>query len=362
MSETGGLPGDPRFFPRRGPFTLAEVAKAAGAELNGEGGTRRFRGIAPLQAAEADEISFLDNRKYLGLLAETRAGAVILRGEYAARLPAGCRALVSAEPYLAWARAGTLFHPPAPASPGRHPSAIVDPAATIDDSAEIGPGAVIGAAAEIGPRCRIGALAVIGPGVRIGADCRIGPHVTIGHALIGDRVTLHPGVRIGQDGFGFATGPDGFVDVPQVGRVVVEHDVDIGANTTIDRGALHDTVIGAGSRIDNLVQIGHNARLGRCCVVVSQAGISGSAVLEDFVVLAGQAGISGHLTLGKGSRVGPQAGVMSDIPAGADVLGSPAQPIKAFMREVAALRRFARRGGMRHSGETPEDGKSGNAT
>lgn len=354
MSDTdGALPGDPRFFPRNGPFTLAEIARAIAAPVPAEAAQRRFRGIAPLQSAGPDEISFLDNRKYLRLLEATRAGAVILLADLADRLPATSIALPVAQPYLAWAQAGALFHPLPPATPGRHPSAIIDAAAIVDDSAEIAPYAIIGAGAEIGARSVIGPHCVIGPGVVIGADCRIAAQVTISHALIGDRVTLHPGVRIGQDGFGFAPSPAGFLGVAQLGRVIIGADVDIGANTTVDRGSAQDTIIGAGTRIDNQVQVAHNVRLGRCCVIVAQVGISGSTIFEDFVVVAGQAGFSGHLSIGKGARIGPQAGVMSNVPAGAEMLGSPAQPAKSFFREIASIRRFARNDRMRHSETKP---------
>ena len=184
---------------------------------------------------------------------------------------------------------------------------------------------------------------MIGPGVVIGADCRIGPLVSVSHALLGDRVVLLSGARIGQDGFGFAIGAKGFTSVPQLGRVILEDDVEIGANSTVDRGSTADTVIGAGSRLDNLVQIGHNVRLGRCCVVVAQAGISGSTVLEDFVTVAAQAGLTGHLTIGAKARIGAQAGIMSDVEAGVDVVGSPAMPVREFFRNVATLRRLSRR-------------------
>ena len=203
--------------------------------------------------------------------------------------------------------------------------------------------AVIGAGASVGPRCLIGAGAVIGPGVVLGADCRVGPAASLSHALLGDRVNLLPGVRIGQEGFGFAQTAQGFLTVPQLGRVILEDDVEVGANSTIDRGSTQDTVIGAGSRLDNLVMIGHNVRLGRCCVVVAHAGVSGSTILEDFVVVAAQAGLTGHLRVGKGARIGAQAGVMADVPAGADVVGSPAEPVRDFFRGVATLRRLARR-------------------
>jgi UDP-3-O-[3-hydroxymyristoyl] glucosamine N-acyltransferase len=209
---------------------------------------------------------------------------------------------------------------------------------------------------EIGPRCRVGPLAVIGGGVRVGADCRIGAHVSVSHALIGERVCLYPGVRIGQDGFGFAVGAEGFVSVPQLGRVVLEDDVEIGANTTVDRGSLHDTVIGAGTRIDNLVMIAHNVRVGRCCAIVAQAGISGSTVVEDQVMIGGQAGFSGHLRIGQRARIGAQAGVMADVPAGAEVVGSPAQPARAFFREIAVLRRLVRERGDSKRSRGPESG------
>ena len=339
------IAGDPRFFQRAGPHTLAAVADAAG----GEAPPRRLRltGIAPLQTAGPTEVSFLDNRKYATVLEASQAGAVIVHPDMVGRVPATAVPIVTDEPYAAWAKVAALFHPVPPLRPGIHPAAVVDPEARIDPSAEIGPLAVIGPRAEIGPRCRIGPLAVIGDGVVIGPDCRIGPHASLSHALLGMRVYVYPGARIGQEGFGFAVSPDGFLTVPQLGRVIVEDDVEVGANSTIDRGSLHDTVIGAGSRLDNLVQIGHNVRLGRGCVIVAQVGISGSTILEDHVVMAGQAGVAGHLRIGRGARVGAQAGVISDVPAGTEVIGSPAQPRRAFFREVAVLRRLADDGGKR---------------
>ncbi len=341
------IAGDPRFFARTGPHSLAAVAAAAGGTLAiGAPVAERMllRGIAPLQTAGPHEVSFLDNRRYTAALAGTRAGAVIVHPELAARVGDGSVAIATAEPYVGWARVAALFHPEPPARPGTHSSAIVDPAARIAASAEIGPLVVIGQGAEIGPRCRIAAGAIIGPGVVLGADCRIGSHATISHALLGARVRVYAGARIGQDGFGFATTGSGFVTVPQLGRVILEDDVEVGANSTIDRGSAHDTVIGAGSRLDNLVQIGHNVRLGRCCVIVSQAGISGSTILGDHVMVAGQAGLIGHLRIGRKARIGAQAGVMSDVADGADVVGSPAQPVRDFFRQVATLRKLARRG------------------
>jgi UDP-3-O-[3-hydroxymyristoyl] glucosamine N-acyltransferase len=350
------IAGDPRFFRRSGPHSLAAVADAAEADAP----PRRLMlsGVAPLQTAEPGDVSFLDNRKYADALAETRAGAVIVHPEMAARVPATAVAIATDEPYAAWARVAALFHPVPPAQPGVHRSAVVADDAAIDPSAEIGPLAVVGSAAEIGPRSHIGPSAIVGAGVVIGADCRIGAHVTLSHALLGDRVVIYPGTRIGQDGFGFAMTGEGFVSVPQLGRVVIEDDVEVGANTTIDRGSLHDTHIGAGSRLDNLVQIGHNVRLGRGCVIVAQVGISGSTILEDHVMVGGQAGLTGHLRVGRRARIGAQAGVMSDVPAGADVVGSPAQPAREFFRHVAALRRLVREA----TGRRPKGNASGTVT
>lgn len=337
--------GDPRFFARTGPHSLYEVARAAGVMAPaGHAGTL-LSGVAPLAAAGPDHVSFMTDKRHLDALTATQAGVVLVSASLARHVPPGTVPLVVPDPHLAWARVASLFYPVPPISPGLHPSAVVDPAARIDPTAEIGPLAVIEAGAEIGPRTRVGAQAFIGAGVVLGADVRIGTQASVSHALIGDRVVLYPGARVGQDGFGFAMTPSGFVSVPQIGRVIIEDDVEIGANTTIDRGSANDTVIGMGSRLDNLVQIGHNVRIGRFCVIVAQVGISGSTVLEDFVVVAGQAGLVGHLRIGAKARIGPQAGVSHDVPAGAEVVGSPAQPFKEFARDRIRLARLLRQAG-----------------
>jgi UDP-3-O-[3-hydroxymyristoyl] glucosamine N-acyltransferase len=219
----------------------------------------------------------------------------------------------------------------------------VDDDARVHPSAEIGPYVVVEAGAEIGPRCRIGTFVSIGRSVTLGADCRIGAHASLSHSLLGSRVYIYPGARIGQEGFSFAATKSGFLSIPQLGRVIIEDDVEVGANSTIDRGSTQDTVIGAGSRLDNLVQIGHNVRLGRCCVIVAQVGIAGSTVLEDFVQVGGQAAMAGHLHIGEGAQIGAQAGVINDVAAGAILLGSPAQPRTEFLRQVATLKRVARK-------------------
>ena len=287
-------------------------------------------------------MSFLDNRRYTSALDQTLAGAVIVHPDMAARVPAGTAAIQTSEPYAAWARVAALFYPLPAVSSGIHPSAVVAEGARVDPSAEVGPLSVIEAGAEIGPGCRIGPCAVIGSCVIVGRDCRIGAHASLSYALLGARVYIYPGARIGQEGFGFASTKDGFLSVPQLGRVILEDDVEVGANSTIDRGSSRDTVIGAGSRLDNLVQIGHNVILGRSRVIVAQVGISGSTVLEDFVRVGGQAAMAGHLRIGQGAEIGAQTGVMSDVDAGAKVLGSPAQPKRDFFRQIAMLKRMAK--------------------
>lgn len=333
--------GDARFFARSGPHALADIANAAVGTAPAI--ERMFSGVAPLQSAGQDDVSFLDNRRYATALEQTMAGAVIVHPQMQARVPRSAIAIVTTSTYEGWARVAALFHPVPPPRPGIHPSALVDPDARVDASAEIGPYAVVEARAEIGPGCRIGSFVSIGAGVTMGRDCRIGAHASLSHTLLGSRVYIYPGARIGQEGFSFATTKTGFLSIPQLGRVIIEDDVEVGANSTVDRGSTHDTMIGAGTRIDNLVQIGHNVRLGRCCVIVAQVGIAGSTMLEDFVQVGGQAAMAGHLRVGQYSQIGAQAGVISDVPAGSVLLGSPAQPRKEFFRQVATLKRITRR-------------------
>ena len=341
---------DPRFFTRSGPFKLGVLAPRIGAKLAaGADPERRVSDVALLEDAGNEDLVYCIDKRHRALLATSKAGAcIVTEAELAAIAPSpGVALLTAADPRRAHAAAAALFYPPVRHRAGVHPSAVIDPSVRLGAEVTVGPNVVIGAHVEIGARTVIEANVVIGMGCAIGQDVTIGPSVSISHSLIGDRVVLHPGVRIGQDGFGFVMGAEGHLKVPQLGRVIVQDDVDIGANTTIDRGTSSDTVIGLGTKIDNLVQIGHNVKIGRGCVIAGLAGISGSTVLGDFVALGGQVGLADHVTVGSGARIGAQSGVMRDIPAGEVQLGSPAKPIKAFMREVAAVSRLAQKKGRK---------------
>jgi UDP-3-O-[3-hydroxymyristoyl] glucosamine N-acyltransferase len=342
---------DPVFFRRAITPTIAEVAAIAGATLpEGADGMFALEGAAPLERAGPADLAYMDNPRYGEMLASTRAAACLVSKRFAPRVPATTVALVAREPYRAFATVLGRMYPTAarPLSSfdaaGISPGAYVHPAARLEGGVIVDPGAVIGPGAEIGAGTVIGANAVIGPDTRIGRDCSIGANASVHNALIGNRVIVHCGARIGQDGFGFAMGSQGHLKVPQIGRVIIQDDVEIGANSTIDRGASRDTVIGEGTKIDNLVQIGHNVVVGRHCVIVAQVGISGSTTLEDHVVLAGQAGVTGHVRIGAGAQVAGASSVAHDIPPGERWGGTPARPIKAWMREFMALKRLAAQG------------------
>jgi UDP-3-O-[3-hydroxymyristoyl] glucosamine N-acyltransferase len=343
---------EPVFFRLAGPFPLKEIAEIAGATLQ-EGGDpdRLVHGVAPLDAAGPGDLVFLDNPRYADDLTRTRAAACLVAPKFAARVPAGTATLLSPEPYRAAALVAARLYPEAmrPGSmvgaDGLSPGSFIHPQARLEQGVTVDPGAVIGPGAEIGSGTVIAANAVIGPQVRIGRHCSIGPNASIVHALVGDRVIIHAGVRIGQDGYGFAMGPRGHLKVPQVGRVIIQNDVEIGANSCVDRGANRDTVIGEGTKIDNLVQIGHNVVVGRHCIIVSQVGVSGSTRLEDFVALGGQVGLAGHLTIGMGAQVAGGSSVGDNIPRGERWGGYPARPIKNFFREMTYLALLTRRKG-----------------
>lgn len=334
---------DPRFFQRHGPFTLGELCRIAGATLSpGSDPGMSLSDVAPLHEAGAAHLSFLDNPRYLSAFATSRAGACLAHPDMADKAPAGMALLLTLKPYRSYALCAAAFYPNLAGSAGVSPAAHVDATAEIGTEVEVGAGAVIEAGARIGARCRIGPNAVIGRNVELGEDCVIGACASLSHCLLGSRVVVFPGARIGQDGFGFAMDAEGHLRVPQLGRVIIEDDVEVGANTTIDRGAGPDTVIGRGTRIDNLVQIAHNVVIGPGCVIVAQAGIAGSTHLGHHVALAAQAGIAGHLKIGAGARIAAQSGLMRDVEPGSEVGGTPAMPLKTWLRQTAWLAKAMR--------------------
>jgi len=296
--------------------------------------------VAPLDRASETDVSFFDNSKYVEQFLRSNAGACFVRPKFADQVPATMAALLTEDPYRCYALTAQRFYPAPRTAPGIHATAVIDPTAKIGKDVAIGPGAVISAEAIIGDRANIDANAVIYRGVTIGEDSCIGSSSTISHAIIGNRVLIHRGVHIGQDGFGFALGRDGHVKVPQLGRVVIEDDVEIGSGTTIDRGTGPDTFIGEGTKIDNLVMIGHNVNIGRRAVIIGQCGISGSTRIGDGAMLAGQAGIAGHLKIGAGAKIAAKSGVMNDIPPGASFGGTPAMPVVDWHRQTIALQRL----------------------
>lgn len=334
----------PGFFERAGPFSLAEVAKATGAKLpDGIDSAMPLVDVRPLSEAGRGHLTFVDNRKYLSQLPGCRASACLIAPAFVERLPAGVVPLSTSTVYRAFALSLQLFYADAmrPKAARAGGEELVDPSARLEGGVEIEPGAVVGPEVQIGRGSRIAAGAVIGYRSAIGRDCYIGPGATITHALLGNRVVIHAGTRIGQDGFGFAMGRDGHLKVPQIGRVVIQDHVEIGANSCIDRGALKDTIIGEGTKIDNLVQIGHNVLVGRHCVIVGQVGIAGSAELGDYVVIGGQGGVAGHLKVGAGAQLAGASHTASDIPAGARWIGTPAKPMRDWAKENFTLARLS---------------------
>lgn len=338
--------GDPHFYEKVGPFSLSFIASAARGTTNSPDIT--LHGLASLTDATLGDLSFLNHRKHEQALRKTKAGAVLVQKEMLGFVPSSVMPIVVERIDESWSLVCRLFHPLAEAVAGIHSTATIANSAFIHPSAEIGAYACIGERVTIGENSRIGAHTVIAAGVVLGNDCSIGSHVSVTHALLGSRVHLHSGVRIGQEGFGLSSGPKKLSRVPQLGRVIIGDDVEIGANTTVDRGSVQDTIIGAGTYIDNLVQIGHNVQIGRSCIIVAQVGISGSTVLGDYVQVGGQAAMAPHLFIGNRARIGAQAGVIADIPDGAAVIGSPAQPRLQFWRQVALLKQLAARSQSTH--------------
>ncbi|MBI3676536.1 MAG: UDP-3-O-(3-hydroxymyristoyl)glucosamine N-acyltransferase [Proteobacteria bacterium] len=333
---------DPRFYDNRGPLKLADLCGRIGAQLPaGANGDTKIDDVATLEGAGPTQLAFCIGKSAKQALSKTQAGACLITADMAALglVPSSTVAVVCASPQHAFAAAARSFYLENGLAswPQKAP---IDPSARVGKDAVLGPGVVVGPLAEIGERTRIGPNTVIGRGVAIGRDCEIGSNVTITHAYVGDGVLILPGAQIGSPGFGFASSAKGHEKIPQLGRVIIQDKVEVGACSTIDRGAIGDTVIGEGTKIDNLVQIGHNTRIGRHCIIVSQVGISGSCDLGDFVVLGGQAGLADHVKIGDGARLAGRTGVFpGELAGGQDYGGVPARPVKEWLRDMAVAAR-----------------------
>lgn len=331
---------DPRFFDNRGPFTLAELcAKLAVSVPDGADGAAHIEDVASLGGAVAAHLTFFTGERPVPDFLQSRAGFCLVKAKAMdIDAPAGMVRIVVPSVEHAFAAVCEIFYPDSsriagPFAPG------VDPTAMIGDGVLMAPSVVIGPNAEIGAGTRLGPNTVIGRGVCIGRNCDIAGNTMITHAYIGDSVLILPGAQIGQPGYRFASNAQGHTKIPQLGRVIIQDRVEIGACSTVDRGGLGDTVVGEGSKIDNLVQIGHNSHLGRHCVMAGQSGIAGSADVGDFVIVAGQVGISDHAKVGSGVRIAGQTGLIRGqvIEPGQDIGGTPAKPLKDWIREVHAV-------------------------
>jgi len=313
-------------------IALLDMAKLVGGVVVGEE-TVRITGFASPESAGPGDLAFLRATSKVDRLAGTRASAVVVAPEVEV---AGCTLLKVEDPEAAFNRIGRKYGPKAPpVPPGIHATAVVDPSVRIHASAAVGPRAVVEAGAEIGPNTQIGALSYIGHDVRVGADCRIFPGVVVREATwIGDRVVLESGVVVGSDGFGWEAGPDGPRRIPQMGRVVLEDDVEIGANTAVDRARLDETRIGRGTKLDNLVQVGHNVKMGACNMLAAQVGLAGTVTVGNGVEMGGQVGLNGHIEIGDGAKLAAQSGIMRSVEPGAMMFGSPAHPARVRKRLI----------------------------
>ncbi|AZO46997.1 MAG: UDP-3-O-(3-hydroxymyristoyl)glucosamine N-acyltransferase [Mesorhizobium sp.] len=340
---------DPVFFAPSRRYTAGEVANLTGAQLVDSAQSHvSIEALAPANEGGENALVFVDGRRNFALMPLLKAAAVLCPAEFASKAPAGIAVLTHPRPQQAFALVGRLLFPQA-ATPGPMTGETgISPHAHVDPSAHVEAGAIVEAGAVIGPRVSVGngtiiaPHAVIGHSSQIGRDGYIGPGASVQYALIGNRVIIHGGARIGQDGFGFVAGAKGPERVPQIGRVIIQDDVEIGSNSTVDRGAMSDTIIGQGTKIDNLVQIAHNVRIGRNCIIAGLSGISGSVVVGDGVTMGGGVGLADHLTIGPGAKLAARSGFMSNVPAGEIWGGYPAQPMAEAMREIAMLRKLAR--------------------
>jgi UDP-3-O-[3-hydroxymyristoyl] glucosamine N-acyltransferase len=347
---------DPVFFVPTRRYTALEVANLTGAELADPGHAAvEITGIASASEGGEGMLVYVEGKGNARLAEAVEAAAVLCAADIAAKVRPGVAVLVARRPQAAFATIGRLMFPAAASPAALTGETGISPRAFVHPTARLEPGVVVEAGAVIGPEVAIGSGTIVAPNAvigrlcQIGRDCYVGPGASLQATLAGDRVIIHAGARIGQDGFGFVAGASGPERVPQIGRVVIQDNVEIGANATVDRGAMADTVIGENSKIDNLVQIAHNVRIGRNCLIAGLVGISGSVVVEDNVVMGGGVGIADHLTIGAGAQLAAGSGFMHDVPPGEVWAGYPAEPMGAMMRSIATLRKLtaerSKRGG-----------------
>ena len=336
---------DPRFFNKSQDLTLKQIINLCKIETPRNVDQKKvFSDIAPLNKAETHSISFLDNKNYINEFKLTKAGACFFKKDFLNIAPKKTIPLISEDPYHSFALVANAFYPMTDkVVNGIHSKAHIEKNAIYDNTVEVGAGAVINNNVTLGKNCIIGSNSVILNGVVIGDNTIIGPNSTIGYAIIGSNVKIHNGVRIGQDGFGFALTENKNVKIPQIGRVIIKDDVEIGANCTIDRGTGPDTVIDEGVKLDNLVQIGHNAFIGKNSIIVAQSGVSGSTRLGQNVVIGGQVGIAGHLTIGNNVKIAAKSGIMKNIKDNAVVGGVPSVPIKDWHRQTIILKKLLKK-------------------
>jgi UDP-3-O-[3-hydroxymyristoyl] glucosamine N-acyltransferase len=338
-----------RFFSGNSGLTVAEIVSLTGAECGDATQlSRLITNVAPLDVAGPNDLAFIETNKYAEALTITRAGACLMLPRFEGFAPVSLVSLLTKEPHRAFVEVhrdlcpGSLRPTSVYECNGIAPGSTVHPSARLAAGVSVDPGAVIGPRAEIGAGSIICATAVIGPDVLIGRECTIGSGCSITHTLMGERVIIHPGCRIGQDGFGYLSGAPPR-KVPQTGRVIIHDDVEIGAGTMIDRGGIRDTIIGEATKLDNLCQIGHNVTIGRNCIIAAQSGLSGSVTLDEFVVLGGRVAIAPHVTINRGGKVAGGSGVMTDVPAGQTWGGYPARPRMQWLRQLATLARVSKR-------------------
>lgn len=338
---------DPAFYVSRGPFSVDQIEKLARCAFDGIHEPRQIQivDVAPLDNAGPGQLTYCDRPKFVPALKRSTASACFVTQALAREVPVGTMPLIVPSPHVAFCTIASALYPDSGLLWDRAAPAIglIDPTAKIGANAVVGPGTFIGANVEIGDDTVVGPLSVIGRGVKIGRSCRIDAHVTIAYALVGDRVTIQAGARVGSDGFGFAPSPQGLVKVPHLGRVIIQDDVELGANVTVDRGALVDTVIGEGAKLDNMVHVAHNVRIGRHCVIAAQTGLSGSGQVGDFVMMGGQVGVADHVSIGEKSQIAARGGVTRSLPGGQVYGGFPAKPIRSWRRETATLSRLAKK-------------------